>query len=793
MKTVSIILFCYNAECTIRRAVDSVLNSLYANVELIVQDGQSNDSTVEILKSYHDSRINIVSEPDNGPSDAFRKALQRCTGEIIGSCLADEEILPNAIADAVDYFSRHPSAGALTGDTLITDSNGTVKRTASGAEFDLVEYLLGRRTPYFVSSFFSRRALDEIGFFSDDIVYDCFEFDLWCRLGTEHKIAYLPRAIAKYAVHEEQLSNTPRAIVPHIDGRVAVIGRLFSSEGFFGENPRLRDRVILAQYKMFYAHAVTYGLRGIVAALEPRIAEVSADASAAGFAQAWIQQQSARRVWLGFGNALPPALKRWILSKGLHLYIRPAFLAVTRLLQGTQTPLTTGGDEVDPEARVELAICHETALIYHGRGQIDEALALWRRTEALSDIEIDSLACQAAQRAPSVDAKDILAIQRRWARRYADRPEIAPRALAAPFSRERPIRVGYHCAWWDSPLARHQILNIVRKHDRTRVLPYCYTPIPVPQEIAQIFAAVRVTGRLSDDEFAAQARSDRLDILVETTGFSPFHRYAAMARRCAPVQISYLNHHATTAVPDVDYVLGDEVVANGPDRPQFTEKIYALPGCFFCFDLRDEAIPFRPEPPCLERDFVTFGCFGTGAKINMQLIELWAAILNRVPGSRLLLRNRELTPIDNRRFMERRFSRFGIGPERLILMAGTDHATILQNYGDVDISLDTWPYCGGNTIAESFWQGVPVVTLLGDRFSARYGASLVRAHGCAELVADTMERYVAIAVGLAQDRFRLVDYRRRLRDLTGQAGFNDSQGFARKLEAAYDDMLSGIA
>jgi predicted O-linked N-acetylglucosamine transferase (SPINDLY family) len=259
------------------------------------------------------------------------------------------------------------------------------------------------------------------------------------------------------------------------------------------------------------------------------------------------------------------------------------------------------------------------------------------------------------------------------------------------------------------------------------------------------------------------------------------------------VQISYVNHHATTAVPNIDYVLGDAMVAEGPDRDFFTEQIYSLPGCFFCFDLRGTEFPFRAEPPCATNSFVTFGCFGTGAKLNLRLIELWAAILDRVPGSRLFLRNRDLSPADNRRFIAGRFARFGIDPARLLLMGGTDHGTIMRNYAEIDISLDTWPYCGGNTIAESFWQGVPVVTLMGDRFSARYGASLVRAHGCPDLVAASMDEYVEIAAALAEDRPRLAAYRRDLRDMTAQHGFNDSEAFARKLEAAFQEMLNRLA
>lgn len=787
---VSIIMFCRNGAPMIERAIASVLDNGYPNVELVVQDGQSTDGTLDLLRGYGD-RIKLVSEPDSGSADAFMRALRRCTGTIVGSCLADEELVPGAIADAVRYFADHPDLGALTGDVLLADDRGNVTGSAAGRDFDLLDYLMGRYTPYFCACFFARAALRSVGYFTDDIDIECFEFELWTRLGTRHRIDYTPQTFAKYGIHEGQLSNTSAAALRHIRARAGALRRLFSPDGFFGDNAALRDYCLIAQYRTFYAHAVAYNLKDVLAELQPAMAALSADGTGAQAAQAWVSNQNARKIWLQFASLVPATLKRWILRKGLHLYVRPFVLGVLSRLQGSR-PSAAEETNLSIETQAELMMRHQTAMIFHARGQIDAALALWRRVEELNDEQIDSLACQAAQKTMSLSPGDLLDMQKRWAHRHAASVPVAPETLRIASPRGQAIGVAYHCAWWDSVTAKRQLLNFISRHDRSLVRPLCYSPIPIPPEIAGHFDTVRITGRLSDDEFAALARADKVDILIETTGFSPDHRYAAMARRCAPVQISYLNHHATTGVNNLDYVLGDEIVAYGPDAEFFTETIYPLPGCFFCFDLRDEQIPFSADPPCARTGAITFGCFGTGSKINLQLIEIWSGLLQRVPGARLFLRNRDLDPVDNRRFMEQRFARYGVTADRLILKGGTDNATILANYAEVDISLDTWPYCGGNTIAESFWQGVPVVSLLGDRFSARYGASLVRAHGCAELVAESVEAYIEIAAALAQNPARIAKYRREARDLATRFGFNDSAGFARKLEHAYRDMMDRV-
>jgi len=108
----------------------------------------------------------------------------------------------------------------------------------------------------------------------------------------------------------------------------------------------------------------------------------------------------------------------------------------------------------------------------------------------------------------------------------------------------------------------------------------------------------------------------------------------------------------------------------------------------------------------------------------------------------------------------------------------------------VDISLDTWPYCGGNTIAEPIWQGVPVVTLKGNRFSGRYGASLVAASGCPELISGTPGEYVNLAVRLSEQPDRLDYYRANLRKLSRESSLVDAKRFARNLSAAFVEMMN---
>lgn len=84
--------------------------------------------------------------------------------------------------------------------------------------------------------------------------------------------------------------------------------------------------------------------------------------------------------------------------------------------------------------------------------------------------------------------------------------------------------------------------------------------------------------------------------------------------------------------------------------------------------------------------------------------------------------------------------------------------------------------------------GVPVVTLTGQTHVSRVGVSLLSNISLANLVADSPDRYVQIAVALAQDSSRLQELRSTLRQRMQLSPLMDAQGFARNVEAAYRAM-----
>ena len=132
-----------------------------------------------------------------------------------------------------------------------------------------------------------------------------------------------------------------------------------------------------------------------------------------------------------------------------------------------------------------------------------------------------------------------------------------------------------------------------------------------------------------------------------------------------------------------------------------------------------------------------------------------------------------------------RFAAAGVDPARIEFPEWrNDLVDAIEDHVTIDIALDPTPYNGTTTTCEALWMGVPVVTLAGDRHSARVGASLLRHAGLGEWVAKTPADYVAIAVALAADRDRLGALRGSLRQRLAASPVCDANRLARAIEAA---------
>lgn len=110
---ITILTVAFNAEKTIARTIESVLNQTYSNIEYIVLDGASKDNTVGVARHYQKAfdnqegrRMVIISEPDRGMYDALNKGAQMAHGELVGQINADDWYEPDAVETMVHLYEK---------------------------------------------------------------------------------------------------------------------------------------------------------------------------------------------------------------------------------------------------------------------------------------------------------------------------------------------------------------------------------------------------------------------------------------------------------------------------------------------------------------------------------------------------------------------------------------------------------------------------------------------------------------------------------------------------------------
>lgn len=292
---------------------------------------------------------------------------------------------------------------------------------------------------------------------------------------------------------------------------------------------------------------------------------------------------------------------------------------------------------------------------------------------------------------------------------------------------------------------------------------------------------------LSDQVAAELIHHDGIHILMDLSGHTAENRLPVLARKPAPVQVSWLGYFATTGMHTIDYFIADEVGVPEQNKTQFVEKIKYLADTRLCFTAPHSSIEVS-NLPALENGYITFGSFQTMVKASEEVLSLWAEVIKATPNSKLRWQCKSLGDSAIAEDLRKRFAKHGIGSEQLILLGSVSRDEYLKAHAEVDLILDTFPYPGGTTTCEALWMGVPTLTLAGDTLIARQGASMLNAAGLAGWVADNASDYIHKALSYCADLTNLAKLRTGLRTQVLASPLFDGQRFANNMEKVILEM-----
>ena len=354
---------------------------------------------------------------------------------------------------------------------------------------------------------------------------------------------------------------------------------------------------------------------------------------------------------------------------------------------------------------------------------------------------------------------------------------------------QRRLKVGYVSPALRQHSSRHFLEPLLAHHDKTVVEVVAYAELnredAVTARYKGYFEHWVPTKGMSDDALAERIRADGIDILVDVAGHTAGNRLQVFARKPAPVSLHWLDFGYTTGLEAIDYYLTDWPTVPQGSEALFSEEPWRLDGPGLVYRPAED-MGQASELPALKNGHITFGTLTRAVRINHHTVRVWAQLLHRVPGSRLVVNSGDYRSATMQQALSAQFAAHGIDPQRLDIGHQSPPWDVLRG---IDIGLDCFPHNSGTTLFESLYLGVPFVTLAGRASVGRMGCAILSGLGRPEWVAQTEDEYVAIAANLAADLPRLQALRSGLRGQMQASALMDEVAFVRRVEAAYQSMF----
>jgi len=433
----------------------------------------------------------------------------------------------------------------------------------------------------------------------------------------------------------------------------------------------------------------------------------------------------------------------------------------------------------------------QCGMVHFRRGEMEEARRRFNDTSELEPSHYGALGMNVlALLYQGGDVADTLwRAQRVWAEQHAPSPIGAHTGEAE--DPERRLRIGFVSSDFRAHSVGFNMLPVFQRLDRNKFQIHSYAEVAHPDKATGLFENAsdvwRSTVGMHDPQVAQMILSDKIDILIFLAAHLDENR-PFISRFCsAPIQVS---HHdvCTSALPEIDYFLGDLYVTPPGGAEEFSERVVRLP-TFTVHSIPAEAVaPNRL--PAQANGYITFGSFNAPQKISDACLDAWAAILQAVPESLLVLKYFEsYSEAATRARVLGRLSSAGIDLERLTILDAVDpRSEHLRAYGDVDIALDPFPFSGATTTFEALLMGVPVISLSGTRLVERCSAATLDAAGLSVCIASDVSSYIVRATELASDTERLAVLRGALRTMVTQSRVCDADSYVRNIGRVYRAM-----
>jgi protein O-GlcNAc transferase len=356
---------------------------------------------------------------------------------------------------------------------------------------------------------------------------------------------------------------------------------------------------------------------------------------------------------------------------------------------------------------------------------------------------------------------------------------------------DRKLNLGFISADFFQHVISHYFMPILRNLNRDKFSVHLYYNGITHDQITKTFNELSDYWyncyTLNDDQLESKIISDKIDILIDLSNNTAGNRLTAFLNRPAPMQVSMTGLPMSTGLDCMDYALRDQYTADKCNLSAYSsEKILPVKNISF-FDPIIE-LPEISEPPCIANGYITFGSFNGLRKIDKSLMEVWAKLLNSLPGSRIRLMTDDYSNSFMQDYLYDIFAMFDVDRSRVTLQPRLPIDEFLASHNQVDIALDPYPYHGESTTYHSLLMGLPLVSRSGNSCASSVSDRILSTINRQNWIANDFNEYIGIAIALAHDVDSLISNRKTLRQEVENSPLMNFKQVTENIESA---LMSG--
>ena len=336
------------------------------------------------------------------------------------------------------------------------------------------------------------------------------------------------------------------------------------------------------------------------------------------------------------------------------------------------------------------------------------------------------------------------------------------------------------------------ITDLIENHDAVTFETFAYSYGATDQSaerkhLESAFNHFNNIRLLNDFDAASKIYADKIDILVDLTGYTQSSRTGLVALKPAPISVNWLGYPGSmgelAGKSLFNYIIADNIIATDADN--FSEEIIYLPFYQPNNAKRPVAKSSLKTAHRLPENAFVFCCFNQSFKITADIFAAWMQILQAVPNSVLWLLDCNQWAKAN---LQAACTLAGIDNTRIIFAPRVAIAAHLERHNHADLFLDTRTYNAHTTASDALYMNLPVLTCISDTFASRVAASLAYRINVEELVTDKIMDYIEKAIMLANHPTQLHNIKQKIQQYADDYAIFNPANFMQQLTLAYQKM-----